>query len=77
MKLFFKEEEEEEGKIAFCKICYFLLADCLNELHHHLKWRSHRTDRPSKKFSIFCFSRAANIYIRFICKQTLKKLTLK
>ena len=28
---------------------------------------------PPKKVSIFCFSRAANIYIRSICKQTLKK----
>ena len=28
---------------------------------------------PPKKISIFCFSHAANIYIRFICKQTLKK----
>ena len=40
------------------------------ELHHHLMWRSHRTDLQK---IIFCFSRAANIYIRFICKQTLKK----
>ena len=29
--------------------------------------------RPPKKFSIFCFSHPANIYIQFICKQTLKK----
>ena len=28
------------------------------------------TVQTSKKFSIFCFSRATNIYIRFICKQT-------
>ena len=28
---------------------------------------------PPKKISIFCFSRAANIYIRSICKQALKK----
>ena len=27
--------------------------------------------QASQKFSISCFSRAANIYIRFICKQTL------
>ena len=31
------------------------------------------TVHASQKISIFCFSRLANIYIRFVCKQTIKK----
>ena len=33
--------------------------------------------RPPKKISIFCFSRASNIYIRFICKTNIKEVNIE